>query len=47
MADIEKAKQEFQRIKSLGYVLSDKPFAKKNDGAIGNTFETLYTFGTA
>ncbi|MDA9636324.1 MvaI/BcnI restriction endonuclease family protein [SAR86 cluster bacterium] len=41
MADIEKAKREFQRIKSLGYVLSDKPFAKKNDGAIGNTFETL------
>ena len=25
----------------MGYVLSDKPYAEKNDGALGNTFETL------
>lgn len=41
MADIERVKSEFQRIKSLGYILSDKPFAEKNDGALGNTFETI------
>ena len=41
MADIARVKSEFQRIKSLGYILSDKPFAEKNDGALGNTFETI------
>ena len=41
MVDVNRVKSEFQRIKELGYVLSDKPYAEKNDGAIGNTFETL------
>ena len=41
MADIERVKSEFQRIKSLGYILSVKPFADRNDGALGNTFETI------
>lgn len=41
MVDINRVKEEFQRIKSLGFVLSDKPYAPKNDGAIGNTFETI------
>ena len=40
MADIEKFKKEFLRIKSLGFVESDRPYAEKNDGAVGNTFES-------
>jgi len=38
--DSEKVRSEFQRIKSLGFVISDRPDAEKNDGAVGNTFET-------
>lgn len=41
MVDLKRVKEEFQRIKKLGYVESDRPFAEKNDGAIGNTFETV------
>lgn len=35
--DFDKIKNEFQRIKSLGFVKSNR--SSKNDGAIGNTFE--------
>ena len=35
--DFNKIKNEFQRIKSLGFVKSNR--SSKNDGAIGNTFE--------
>jgi hypothetical protein len=41
VADLHRVIAEFQRIKGLGYVISDKPYAKKNDGAVGNTFESL------
>ena len=41
MVDVNRVKSEFQRIKNLGFIESDKPFAEKNDGAIGNTFETI------
>ena len=41
MMEVEKIRDEFQRISSMGYVLSDRPEAEKNDGAVGNTFETL------
>tara|TARA_Y100001970_G_C14181069_1_gene829872 strand:- start:168 stop:926 length:759 start_codon:yes stop_codon:yes gene_type:complete len=40
MVDINKFKQEFLRIKSLGFLESDRPLSQKNDGAVGNTFET-------
>lgn len=35
--DFDKVKNEFQRIKLLGFVKSNR--SNKNDGAIGNTFE--------
>lgn len=35
--DNKKIINEFNRIKSLGYIVSNRP--KSNDGAIGNTFE--------
>ena len=41
MVSIQRVKSEFQRIKGMGYVLSDKPYTEKNDGALGNTFESL------
>ena len=41
MVDINRVKAEFERIKNLGFIESDRPFAEKNDGAIGNTFETI------
>lgn len=41
MLDVAAIKAEFSRIKSLSYVVSEKPFATRNDGAIGNTFESL------
>ena len=44
MVDVNRVKSEFQRIKNLGFIESDKPFAEKNDGAIGNTFETTAVF---
>ena len=37
--DIDLVRNEFNRIKSLGFIISDKPDAK-NDGVVGNTFET-------
>lgn len=41
MADLHRVKAEFERIRGLGYVLSVRPDAIKNDGAVGNTFESL------
>ena len=41
MISTQRIQSEFNRIKSLGFVVSDKPYAVKNDGAIGNTFESL------
>lgn len=41
MVTKERIKEEFKKIQAMGYVLSDKPYAEKNDGALGNTFETL------
>jgi hypothetical protein len=41
MVTAKRIKAEFQKIKAMGYVISDKPYAEKNDGALGNTFETL------
>ena len=42
MKNINKIKGKIEKIKSLGYVLSVRPDAIKNDGAIGNTFEDLF-----
>ena len=41
MVDINRVKSEFERIKKMGFIESDRPFAVHNDGAIGNTFETI------
>ena len=41
MISTQRIQSEFNRIKSLGYVVSDKPYTEKNDGALGNTFESL------
>jgi len=41
MVSIERVHSEFNRIKEMGYVLSDRPYAEKNDGALGNTFESI------
>lgn len=39
--DINLVRNEFQRVKALGYIESNKPFAEKNDGMVGNTFEKV------
>ena len=39
MAAINEIKENFKKLKERGPVLSVRPDAKKNDGAVGNTFE--------
>jgi len=39
VVDIKDIQSKFTQIKNKGYVISTKPTAKKNDGAVGNTLK--------